>query len=163
MFSLSRGRRPSAASGTRRPFSSRRLGLEALEARWLPATPAPAAVPAATTVANDTAVVAAALVPPAPALPAQALPGQAPALPPVIDPGPLGFPGRVVFPGTGLQARSVTAPGPMGQPPGAFLVGGTGAAQPADPNAPPAQTGLADASGDVDRAALLDLLYTTPP
>ena len=166
MFSLSRGGRKSAPSGPRSPFSYRRPALEALEARWLPAAPAPAAVPAATTVANDTALVAAVVVQAAPAMPAGAavaVPGQPAAVPPLIDPGPLGFPGRVVFPGTGLQVRSATAPGPMDQPPGAFVVGGTGAAQPADPNAPATQTAFADAGDEPDRAAFLDFLFSTPP
>jgi hypothetical protein len=35
-----------------------------------------------------------------------------------------GFRGRLVFPGTGLQDRSATVPGPLDQPPGTFLVGG---------------------------------------
>jgi len=36
----------------------------------------------------------------------------------------LGFPGRLVFPGTGLQVRSPTGQGPVDQPPGQFLSGG---------------------------------------
>jgi hypothetical protein len=111
------------------------------------------AVPAV--VSSNTELVAGLLQPAAAPLagPAQAVatagvpaPGQVPASP--IDQTAFGFPGRIVFPGTGLQARSATASGPLSQQPGALLVGGSGEAA---PEAPPAPTHQADhPSGGVE-------------
>jgi hypothetical protein len=54
---------------------------------------------------------------------AGALPADLPTLPFSPDVGALGFPGRVVFPGTGLLARVANGDGPLTEPPGLFLRG----------------------------------------
>src|SRR5262245_7647149 len=107
-----------------------RLTLEVLEGRTLPA----AAIIPILAVNQDTGIVVQALGQPvrtAGTLPTQDLPTPAAPAPGQLPVGSLlwtyqsawGFAGRIVFPGTDLQIRSATGPGPMTQPPGVFMVG----------------------------------------
>ncbi len=69
-----------------------------------------------------------------------------------------GFQGRLVFPGTGLQVRSPTLPGPMDQPPGLLLYGAPGARQVGQEEAPPAvPPGARAAAGEEGGADVSDI------
>jgi hypothetical protein len=46
---------------------------------------------------------------------------------------PLGYPGRIVFPGTGIDVRAATGDGPLSQAPGIFQVGGGGTTEMPEP------------------------------
>jgi hypothetical protein len=103
-----------------------KLELEALEERWTPAalaTVAPA--PNALVALVDTAPRFFAGPVPAPVVPpAVSLAGQPAAAPVVLDQASIGFPGRIVLPGTGVVQRDANASGPLTQPPGLSLVVG---------------------------------------
>lgn len=164
MFARSRGGRPAGPS-PRSQFSSCRLVLEVLEGRCPPA----AAPITPLTASADTGLIVPLVAQPAPVnnaaaqallTPATALPG-APLSPqpPLIDQMVWGFPGRIVFPGTGLQVRSATEPGPMTQPPGVFLVGGSGEGQLSAPDVPAAHAAPAGAEDELTPEEMLDLLF----
>jgi len=147
-----------------------RLALEVLEGRSLPAAPF---IPIPT-VGQDTGIIVQALVQPVPTagtLPTQALPTAAAPAPGQLPVGSLlwtyqsawGFAGRIVFPGTDLQIRSATGPGPMTQPPGLFPAGGGGGAQPEVPAAEEPQVSEAAARSEPADTGLIDQLFEELP
>jgi hypothetical protein len=71
---------------------------------------------------------------------------------------PLGYPGRIVFPGTGIDVRSATGYGPTSQLPGVFQSGGAGSPQsePPRPTPPPPPPVLPLPAPRAPGTALLD-------
>ena len=147
----------------RRPPSSRRPALEVLEARSLPAAPAPIPIPGG--LSNDVVIVTADLLRAGPtsaaalatALPAAVLAPPSPVGAPLIDQSVLGFQGLLVFPGTGLQIRSAMGPGAITQSPGQFP-GGAGPRSDGA-SAPAPQAGDVSSVSESDDAAWLDLQF----
>jgi hypothetical protein len=140
MFFLPRRRQPAAPSRPNRIFSFRPV-LEVLEDR---SVLSPVAIPALAPAAGNTEFIAGLLSQPGSPtsagiqLPLHTAVGQPQAPEPsLVDQPVLGFSGRIVFPGTALQERSGTGSGPLSQPPGLFLVGGSGAVPLGETTAPP--------------------------
>jgi hypothetical protein len=93
----------------------------------------------------------------------QGQPGTIPALPdPSVSPAvdAQGFTGRLVLPGTGVQALVANGAGPLTQAPGLYLVGGSNP-QPNDTAmaAPPAQAAEEEAGGAADGFAPDEVWY----
>jgi hypothetical protein len=124
-----------------------RLRLEVLEDRSVPASLPPPNLLVTNVEAQSALAEASVSFPPAPiALSATTPPGDqvvsgppaVPTLPnlPSPDVDALGFTGRFVFPGTGVQSLVANGDGPLTQPPGLYLLGG--GAQPEEPGGPAA-------------------------